>query len=383
MAEPLRIALVGQRSIPATYGGVEVYAEELAARLVERGHSVTAFCAEEGRTDTTEHRGVTVRYVPVAHGKHTRALSQAFSSSIRCLGNRFDVVHYMAMGPTIASPLVRIGSRAAVVATIQGRDDQRAKWSRPAQLMMRASLGTLRRVPHRIISVSQELYDDFRPYAEGRLRRVPNGVDVPRPAHDAEDVVRALDLVPGAYVLFAGRLVPEKRVLDLIAGFRRTSVPHTLAIAGGSSGTDDYVDELRAAAEGDERIRFLGHRSSAEVDALNRHAALFALTSELEGLPLALLEAAGRGVPLLVSDLPCNLEVVGEPDAGAVVVEVGAVDQIADGIERILGSPGASAAAACRSDAVLDAFGWESVVDRIEEVYREAVDVRRGVSHLR
>lgn len=383
MAEPLRIALVGQRSIPATYGGVEVYAEELAARLAERGHSVTAFCAGEGRTGSAMHRGATVRYVPVSHGKHTRALSQTFSSSIRCLGNQFDVVHYMAMGPTIASPLVRFGSKAAVVATVQGRDDQRAKWSRPAQMLMRASLGTLRRVPHRIISVSEELYDDFAPFAGARLRRVPNGIHVPEPADDAEELIRALGVEPGCYVLFAGRLVPEKRVLDLIDGFRRTSVRHQLVIAGGSSGTDDYVTELVAAAEGDDRIRFVGHRSSEEVDALHRHAALFALTSELEGLPFALLEAAGRGAPLLVSDLRCNLEVVGEPDDGAAVVQVGAIDQISTGIERVLGSSGASAAAVRRADTVRDTFGWETVVDQIESVYREAVDTRRGVSHLR
>jgi len=383
MNEPLRIALVGQRSIPATYGGVEVYAEELAARLAERGHSVTAFCAEEGRTGTAEHRGVTIRYVPVSNGKHSRALSQTFSSSIRCLGDTFDVVHYMAMGPTIASPLVRFGSKAAVVATVQGRDDQRAKWSRPAQLLMRASLETLRRVPQRIMTVSGELYDDFAPYAEGRLRRVPNGIHVPPAAPDTEDLVRALGVEPGNYVLYAGRLVPEKRILDLIEGFRRTSVCHQLVIAGGSSGTDDYAAELEAAAAGDARIRFIGHRSADEVDALNRHAALFALTSELEGLPFALLEAAGRGVPLLVSDLPCNLEVIGTPDEGAVVIEVGAVDQITDGIEQILGAAGASAAARCRAEAVLETFGWETVVDQIEVVYREAVSARRGVTHLR
>jgi glycosyltransferase involved in cell wall biosynthesis len=179
-------------------------------------------------------------------------------------------------------------------------------------------------------------------------------------------------------VLFAGRLVPEKRILDLIEGFRRTSVSQQLVIAGGSSSTDDYVAELRAAADGDERIRFVGHRSAEEVDALNRHAALFALTSELEGLPFALLEAAGRGVPILVSDLPCNLEVVGEPDDGAVVVEVGAVDQIAAGIERIIGGVGASAAAEIRAKVVLDTFGWETIVDQIEAVYREAVRARRG-----
>lgn len=372
----MKIALIGQRSIPATYGGVEVYAEELAARLADRGHEVTAFCAENGRSGSIIHRGVNVQFVPVANGKHTRALSQAFSSSLRSLGSRFDVVHYMAMGPTIASPLVRFGSTAAVVATIQGRDDQRAKWSPPAKLLMRASLATLRRIPHRVIPVSQELFDGFLPHIGDRLRRVPNGIFAPDLSSTGEEIVTSLGLQPRGYVLFASRLVPEKRVEDLINGFMATSVDKRLVIAGASSDTDEYVAALRRLAAGDPRIEFIGHRTAAEVEALQRHTALFALVSELEGLPFALLEAASRSAPLLVSDLPCNLEVVGEPDEGAAVVNVGAVDQITAGIEQVLSASEAHQAAARRSKIVLDTFGWSGIVSEIEAVYEEAVAVR-------
>lgn len=372
----MKIALIGQRSIPATYGGVEVYAEELAARLADRGHEVTAFCAEAGRSGSIVHRGVKVQFVPVTNGKHTRALSQSFSSSIRSLGSRFDVVHYMAMGPTIASPLTRFGSRAAVVATIQGRDDQRAKWSPPAQLLMRASLATLRRMPHRVIPVSQELFDEFLPHIGDRLRRVPNGIFSPDPNNTGEEILGSFGLEPRSYVLFASRLVPEKRVEDLISGFMASSVDKRLIIAGVSSGTDDYVAGLHRLAASDPRIEFIGHRTAAEVEALQRHTALFALVSELEGLPFALLEAASRSAPLLVSDLPCNLEVVGQADEGAAIVNIGAVDQITAGIERVVSAPEAHEAAARRSKIVLDTFGWSGIVSEIEAIYEEAIEAR-------
>ncbi len=372
MSDPLRIAFIGQRSIPAAYGGVEVFAEEAGARLAALGHHVTAFCSEPGAKGTGEHRGITLRYVPVSNGKHTRALSQTFMSSIHCLGNRFDVVHYMAMGPTIASPIVRLGSKAGIVATVAGRDDQRAKWSKPAQLVMRTSLETLRRIPHRVIPVSKELFDDFLPSVGDRLRHIPNGIAPPENLGDSAEIVRSLGFEPDKYLLYAGRLVAEKRLVDLITAFRRTTLEHKLVIAGGINETNRHLAVLREAIGDDDRIEFVGHRSGLETDALQRHASLVALVSELEGLPFALLEATSRGAPVLVSDLPCHLEVIGTPDAGATVVRVGDVDAIQAGIERMVNDPCAATAASSRACAVLDEFAWDPLIDQLVDVYREA-----------
>ena len=383
MSDALRIAFIGQRSIPAAYGGVEVFAEEAGARLAERGHHVTAFCAEPGAKGTAEYRGMTLRYVAVSNGKHTRALSQTFMSSIRCLGDSFDVVHYMAMGPTIASPIVRFGSKAGVVATIAGRDDQRAKWNRPAQLVMRTSLETLRRTPHRVIPVSKELFDDFLPSVGDRLRHVPNGIAPPDYLVDSDEIVRSLGFEPDRYLLYTGRLVAEKRLDDLITAFRRTSLSHKLVIAGGINETNRHLARLREAAGDDPRIEFVGHLSARDIQALQRHASLIALVSELEGLPFALLEATSRGAPVLVSDLPCHLEVIGTPDAGATVVSVGDISAIQAGIEKMVADPSAVIAASKRAVAVLDMFAWEGVIDQVVEVYREAVHAARPVRQRR
>ncbi len=377
MSDPLRIAFIGQRSIPAAYGGVEVFAEEAGARLAERGHQVTAFCADTDRSGTAQHRGIKLEYVPVTNGKHTRALTQTFMSSLKCLRGGFDVVHYMAMGPTIASPIVRLGTNAGIVATIAGRDDQRAKWSKPAQLVMRTSLETLRRTPHRVIPVSEALFDDFAPSIGERLRHVPNGIAPPGDLGGSEEMVRELGFEPDNYLLYAGRLVAEKRLVDLITAFRRTSLQHQLVIAGGINESNRHLARLREAAGDDERITFTGHLGGPQVDALQRHASVVTLVSELEGLPFALLEATSRSAPVLVSDLPCHLEVIGTPDAGATVVRVGDIEAIQDGLEKMVADPTARIAAAERASNVLERFSWDTVIGQIEVVYREAASAAR------
>src|SRR5260370_14833058 len=58
----MRLAILGARGIPAHYGGFETFAEQLAVRLVERGHEVTVFC-EAGESASQEYKGVKLRHV--------------------------------------------------------------------------------------------------------------------------------------------------------------------------------------------------------------------------------------------------------------------------------------------------------------------------------
>ncbi len=115
-------------------------------------------------------------------------------------------------------------------------------------------------------------------------------------------------LEPDGYVLFMGRFSPEKNCHLLIEAFEKTNTPLKLALAGGSSHTDDYVASLRKCES--ERIKFLDWLSGDALEEVLTNAALFGLPSDLEGLSLALLEAMGAGVCVLTSDTPENCEVI-------------------------------------------------------------------------
>ena len=89
----MRIAILGTRGVPAAYGGFETFAEELGARLVERGHSVTVY----GRshvipTGLKRHRGIALRVLPTIRQKYLDTVAHTALSVLDSLSRRFDVV---------------------------------------------------------------------------------------------------------------------------------------------------------------------------------------------------------------------------------------------------------------------------------------------------
>ena len=377
-APPLSIAFVGHRGLPARYGGVEVHTEEIAVRLAARGHRVVSFASSPGGETTDEYRGIELRSVRRIDGKHIGAFSQALSATVALSRESFDVVHFMGMGPTVFVPVVRSLTRSTVVATIHGRDDLRRKWGPVAGRLMRLSFHACVRFPDRVIAVSRALARELEPRVGSRLVYISNGVTVPA-GPDPEVSLREMGVDSTPFVLYAGRLVPEKRVEDLIEAFMALDTHASLVVAGEEASSYDYMMDLRRRTADEPRVRFIDHRSPAEVDLLMRHAAAFVLPSELEGLPIALLEATGRGVPVVVSDLPCHREVVTASGPGCRVVPVGDVPALAGAVLEALDHPEAARRGArVLADRVRREFDWDRVVDQLEATYRQALDTTDG-----
>lgn len=304
----MKIAMIGQKGVPATHGGVERHVEELGARLVELGHEVTVFTRPNySDPRLREHRGMRLVSLPTVSSKHLDAIIHSLLASfVTCVGG-YDVVHYHAIGPCLGSPIARLRGRC-VVATIHGQDWRREKWGRAASTILRLGEWMALRVPNATISVSETLAKRYRAETGRPVRYIPNGISID--AGDDTAVLGEYGLAEGAYVLFAGRLVPEKGAHYLIEAHRRAGSGATLVIAGDSSNSDAYVALLRATAGAD--VVFTGYQYGPRLAALFRHAALFVLPSDLEGLPIVLLEALAYGVPILASDIPPNVEVLGE-----------------------------------------------------------------------
>ena len=123
-------------------------------------------------------------------------------------------------------------------------------------------------------------------------------------------ITKKFGISQDSYILFLGRLVPEKGIRYLIEAFKRTNTDKMLVIAGGSSDTDDFENELKKMAENDQRIIFTGFVQGQILDELYSNAYIYVLPSDLEGMPLSLLEAMSYGNCCLVSDIPECAEVV-------------------------------------------------------------------------
>src|SRR5580765_8241040 len=222
--------MIGQKGVPATYGGVERHVDEISRRLVARGHEVSVYCRPYYTPADAELDGVRLLRRPSLHTKHLDAASHTALCTFESLVRGFDVVHFHALGPSLFSWMPRL-TGAATVVTVHGLDWQREKWGRVASWCLRRCEYSAAHFPSRTIVVSRTLRDYFRDHQQRATAFIPNGTNLPEPR--AAKKILAMGLTPGKYVLFVGRLVPEKGVHFLCEAFSRVPSDMKLAIAGG------------------------------------------------------------------------------------------------------------------------------------------------------
>lgn len=367
----MKIAYIGLRAVGQGSGGVEKAVEEVAVRMAERGHKVTVFCrARYNPGSPGTFKNVRLVNLPAIYTKHMEAISHTFLAAWCCLAG-YDLVHIHATGPSLMAFLPRLAGRKVVV-TVHGLDWKRAKWRGPAKWILRAGAWTAVHFAHHTIVVSKALERHYRERGEGPVTWIPNGVNpVPR---RMQQTVENPGLPSGSYLLYLGRLVPEKGCHYLVEAYRKLDTELHLVIAGGGTHTEDYVESLRTYAGGDDHIHFVGEVFGEEKEALYSNAAAFVFPSDLEGMPLVLLEALSFACPVICSDIPENMEVIqGENQEESPYVSLfkaGDVDDLVRRLQHFINDPeplrrkGTEAAAF-----VADRYTWESVADQTEEVY--------------
>lgn len=381
---PLRVAMIGQRGLPATFGGIEHHVEEIGSRLAARGHHVTVYCRNgysEGRP--AEHRGMRLVHLPTLPSKHLDTICHSALATLAGLAEHFDILHYHALGPGLVAPLPRLLGRSRVVLTVHGLDDQRAKWGRGARRVLRTAQWCSAHVPDATIVVSRDLAAHYAHQHHRLTYYIPNGVARPN-RREADGNLRRFGLEPGGYVLFVGRLVPEKAPDLLLRAFRSVPGHQRLVITGGSSHTNRYVADLQRLAEDDPRVVFTGYAYGERLSELYSNAAAFVLPSALEGLPLTLLEAASHGIPVLASDIPPHCEVLGADKPGQRLFPSGDEAALADALQRILSDQATERLGASGSrERVLALYNWDRAAEATESAYRAVLSKRRPEADLR
>jgi glycosyltransferase involved in cell wall biosynthesis len=377
----LRICMVGQRGVPATFGGIERHVEELGSRLAACGHEVSVFCRSNYVPDACRHHlGMHLRHVPNVPTKHMEAITHSALSTLVAMRDRPDIIHYHGVGPALVSPIPRYLGGARIVATVHALDADRAKWGWPARRALRAGSWLCARVPDATISVSRAIADHYLERYRRLTAYIPNGV-TPRTPRPACEIVQRFGLHQGAYLLFVGRLVPEKAPDLLIRAFRH--VPGDglrLVLAGGSSFTDDYVRRLHQASDGDPRVMLTGYVHGPLLEELYANAAAFVLPSSVEGLPLTLLEAASYGTPVVASRIPPHVEVLGEDAPGGRLFPSGDEHALGETLRRVMEQAASERRGAARlRESVLGRYSWTNTLEATLSVYEQVLGADRRV----
>ncbi len=369
----LRVAMIGQKGYPPVHGGIEKHVAELAARLVPMGIGVDIYSRphysnESGPADLP---GVRVIKLPSIPTKHLDAITHTVVSTGDALFRDVDVVHYHALGPGLLSGLPRWLAGKKTVVTVHGLDWQRDKWGSFARSVLQLGETASVHLPNRTIVVSRALREHYLKQYKQATDYIPNGI-VP-PIYRAPELMVGQG-INGPFVLFVGRLVPEKGCHLLLEAWGRLPSAlrkkYRLVIAGDGGFTAGYVDKLKAMAP--EGVDFLGYIHGPLLDELYTNAELLVLPSTLEGLSITLLEGMSYARCCLVSDIPPNVEAAG---GNAVLFRSGDDQDLTNKLVELLGDPRRRQTLGADSQIhAIEHYSWDRVTSLTAELYREIIE---------
>lgn len=369
----LRIAMLGHKRIPSREGGIEIVVEELSTRMVKLGHQITCFNrrghhvsgSEFDGSQLSEYKGVKLMPVGTLDKKGLAAMTSSLSAAIKAAFGKYDIVHFHAEGPCAMLWIPKLFGKRCI-ATIHGIDWQRAKWGVFASKYIKLGEKVAAKYADEIIVLSEGVQKYFMDTYSRKTVFIPNGVN--RPVICEPKLIKEkFGLEKDSYILFLGRLVPEKGISYLIEAFKQIDTDKKLVIAGGSSDTNEFLRELKKLAKADKKIIFTGFVQGHLLDELYSNAYIYALPSDLEGMPLSLLEAMSYGNCCVVSDIAECVEVVEDK---AVIFRKSNVEQLKDKLQDLCDHPEkVRSYKNSASDFICQKYNWDDVVDKTVSLY--------------
>ncbi len=371
----ISIAMIGQKHIPSREGGVEIVVEELSTRMVKKGYHVIVYNRKSKHamdkkqkiTNITSYKGVELKYALTIDKKGLAAMTSSFFGSLQILFSKADVVHYHAEGPCAMIPLIKFFSKKKIVATIHGLDWQRAKWgSGFASKYIKFGEKMAAKYADEIIVLSNNVQEYFKNTYNRKTNFIPNGVNKPQ-ILKPDIIKKKYKLKKEDYILFLGRIVPEKGIHYLIEAFNKIDTNKKLVIAGGASDTDSYYSELKEKAKANKNIIFTGFVQGQELEELYSNAYIYCLPSDLEGMPLSLLEAMSYGLCCLTSDIKECSDVIA--DKGKTFLKSN-VDDLTAKIQQLLEDENLVKKYKKESqNYILEKYNWDDIVEKTLKLY--------------
>ena len=369
------IVMLGHKRMPSREGGIEIVVEELSTRMAALNYDVTCYNRaghhvsgrEFDEKKKNEYKGVKLKTVPTINKKGIAAMSSSFSGAIIAAFSKCDVVHFHAEGPCAMLWFPKLFGKRCV-ATIHGLDHQRAKWGKFASAYIMLGEKCAVKFANEIIVLSKGVQKYFMDTYGRETKFIPNGVNRPE-TREAQLIKEKFGLNKDSYILYLGRLVPEKGLRYLIEAFKQVDTEKKLVIAGGSSDTDEFLRELKSMAENDPRIMFTGFVQGQMLDELYSNAYVYTLPSDLEGMPLSLLEGMSYGNCCLVSDIEECASVVEDK---AIIFKKSNVDDLREKLQEICNDQELVAGyRANAADFICKKYNWDDVTAETLKLYQK------------
>ena len=306
----MKLVVTGTRGIPDIMGGVETHCEELFPRIADRDVDTTVIRRRSYVRDSlTEWKGVQLVDIDAPKKKSYEAIVHTFRAINLAKKWKADVVHIHAIGPALLVPYAKmLGMK--VVFTHHGPDYDRDKWGFTAKSVLKLGERLGCRFADDVIVISEVIQDLIarKYHRRERVHLIYNGVPKPEIC-DYPEYFEELGIEEGKYILGMCRFVPEKNLHHLIEAFKKLEAGDCkLVLAGDTDFEDEYSLGLKKMAQ-EAGVVLTGFVKGHKLHSLLTNARCYCLPSSHEGLPIALLEAMSYHLPVVVSNIPANLEV--------------------------------------------------------------------------
>lgn len=362
----MKIVVTGTRGIPKIMGGVETHCEELMPRIAAAGEDVTVVRRTSYIKDgINEWKGVKLVDIASPKKKAFEAIIHTMRAVNYAARVKADILHVNAIGPALVVPYAKLRG-LKVVFTHHGPDYDRDKWGKSAKIMLKLGECFGCRYADEVIVISEVIRNiviDRYGRTKG-LNLIPNGVPIPDRC-DFPEYFSQLGIEKGKYVLGMSRFVPEKRLEDLLRAFEKSGLKQSgykLVLAGDADFEDEYSKRIKEEAQKNGAV-LTGFVRERKLHSLLTNAALYVLPSSHEGLPIALLEAMSYGLPVLVSDIPANME-VGLPSMN--YFHLGDIEALSAAMPKVI--------EAGRTQYEMDKYDWGNIASRTLKVYKDCYE---------
>lgn len=351
----MRVAIIGSRGYPSTYGGFETFVRFLAPYLVRQGDDVTVYC-HGPRKPAQMVDGVRCVFTGGINRKTASTLTYGLTAVIHARRQRFDAVLVLNVANGFyLPPLKREG--VPVVVNVDGIEWERDKWSRLGKAVFRAGATCTARWADELIvdsraigAVWEERFGHssiFIPYGAPIVTRV-----LPKRVTD-------IGLPLNAYTLMVARLIPENNIELFLDAVERLPVDVPAVVVGDAVGASSIPQRLRSLATSRPGFRWLGHVKDQELlEQLWVNCGVYFHGHSVGGTNPALLQALGCGSPTLAVDTPFNREVLGADDQ----LVPAQAEVLAERLLAILTDDGRRRELAARGRAMIaERYRWEDV----------------------
>lgn len=366
----MKIVVTGTRGFPDVQGGVENHCEHLYPHVAELGAEVTVFTRRPYIShQLSEYKGI--RLVPLAcpRNKFLEAIIHTLRSIVRARTLQPDILHIHAIGPSVFAPLAKAFGMNVVV-THHGPDYKREKWTLPAKVFLKFCEWAGMVFADEIIAISRNISDDVLRKFGRESAVIPNGIEIPE-LTDSDETLRKFGLGRKRYILAVGRFVPEKGFHDLIEAFMAGDHREfRLVIAGDADHQSNYSRKLKEMAALSDSIILTGFIAGEPLRELFSNAALFALPSYYEGLPIALLEAMSYGLPCIASDIPANRNL---PLAEINFFKKGDINALSQKIDEFIYSDWDEQKGLSQRNLIYELYNWRKIAEKTMEVYKNLI----------